>query len=129
MWKRKLIAWWTVLVAGFLLGSLGDIVLRFPVVNALQEIAVTGLLGSATAFCFWLIWKLGSDHSSGQRPTTHSNYSRDYDLARSRCIQSRNVHDSVMFLSRVHTADARGEVAGTSFRLTGLRQPIEAFKA
>jgi hypothetical protein len=49
--------WWSVLAAGFLLGTLVAVVLRIPGQPNPNDFLLTGPLGSLSALVFWLIWR------------------------------------------------------------------------
>ena len=59
LWKLRLVTWWSTLIAGFVVGSLVAIILRLPSLGGIWDIPVMGLMGSATTFVFWSIYRLG----------------------------------------------------------------------
>ena len=55
----ELINWRTSVLSGFLVGGILASILRLPNYPYLVEVVSWGLLGGFSAFCFWLIWRLG----------------------------------------------------------------------
>lgn len=49
--------WWSVLAAGFLLGTIASILIRLPGQPDLADVLKNGPTGAVTALVFWLIWK------------------------------------------------------------------------
>jgi len=67
--KLRLITWWSVIPAGLVIGSLVAIIVDLPSLRGLQNIPRMGLLGCATTFLFWLIWRLGRDKNQQSSST------------------------------------------------------------
>ena len=63
--RRNLVRWWSALLAGFLIGAAVSVLLRLQTIRympgamLLHDSLLLGLEGAASAFVFWIIWRLG----------------------------------------------------------------------
>ena len=51
------IKWWSVLLSGFVVGSLAAACIRLPGYVPAIELLVTGMIGAVSALGFWVVWK------------------------------------------------------------------------
>ena len=66
--RLQYVYWWSALLVGFAIGALvGVILLPHPVANQINNISRFGLLGSASAFAFWMIWRLGRKNPASEQ--------------------------------------------------------------
>lgn len=54
----KLITWWAALGVGVVIGGLVSVILRLPSAPHLHDLMTMMPIGAASAFSFWLIWRL-----------------------------------------------------------------------
>lgn len=57
--KYKLITWWSTILVGIVVGVLVALIFKAPNHVEARDLLVMGAMGSASAFTFWLIWRLG----------------------------------------------------------------------
>ncbi|MFZ6781322.1 hypothetical protein ACO0LD_31180 [Undibacterium sp. Ji83W] len=54
----KLVNWWSIIGSGTVIGALAGIFIRLPSTPHLSDLLPTTPIGSASAFGFWLIWRM-----------------------------------------------------------------------
>ena len=57
--KYKLVTWWSALGVGVVAGVIVALIFKAPSHVEARDLMVMGAIGSASAFSFWLIWRLG----------------------------------------------------------------------
>ena len=58
-----LIKWWSTLGVGFCLGALVAVVMRLPNQVDVHDLLTFAPMAAASAFVFWLVWRLGNESS------------------------------------------------------------------
>jgi hypothetical protein len=63
LWRLNLIRWWSAVLGGMFSAICISVLMRLPNQLTVQNVFVPGniLMGSVSAFCFWLFWRLGSE--------------------------------------------------------------------
>jgi hypothetical protein len=57
----RLIRWWSVIIAGFIIGAIVALSRLELSIFLVQDILIMGSSGGAAGFVFWLIWSRGRD--------------------------------------------------------------------
>lgn len=62
LWRLDLIRWWSAILGGIFSAICLSVLIRLPNTLTMQNVFVLEniLMGSVSAFCFWLFWRLGA---------------------------------------------------------------------